>query len=289
MAVTVPQLLSRRDIDLVVICTPHDLHCAQIIEAADAGKHVLVEKPIGIDLHAAEDAVRYCKARGIVLGVVHPRRFDETWITIRDAIYEQTLGRLLWIDTSVLFYRTPDYYASSWRGRHQREVGPHLTQAIHHLDIIRWLMDAAEPPAMEVAASASLSGTLLNPTETADSMAAQFRTIRGTFGTVRVSTGLPSLQTARMELFFEDGVLGIADDLIVSRSPSDKDRFAELRSGTCGWGTDGASRVIADMCDAVRQRREPRVSGSEAVRTLRFCLSLFATSGGSAHIRRAPS
>lgn len=277
-ALTVPQLLGRRDVDAVIICSPHDLHCEHMIKAANAGKHVLVEKPLGLNWQEADAAVGHCSTKGVLVGVVHPRRFDDTWISILDLTRRNVLGRLLWVDASVMFYRPPQYYASPWRGHLKREGGPHLTQGIHHLDIIRWLMDAAEPPAMQIATAASQSATLFHSTETADSFAAQFQTRQGAFGTIRISTALPGPPTARVDLYFEAGFIGIVDDIVVMRSPADASQFAGLRSGTCGWGSEGTSRVVADMCDAIRFGGEPRVGGSEAVRTLRFCQTLFAES-----------
>jgi len=275
-AVTVPALLARRDVDLVVICSPHDLHCEHMTEAADAGKHILVEKPIGLRWKDAETAVLHCRAKGVLVGVVHPRRFDDTWASIFDLTRSGVLGRLLWVDASVMFHRPPQYYESSWRGRSGREGGPHLTQGFHHLDIVRWLMDAAEPPAMQIASAASQSAALFHSTETADSLAAQFRTRRGAFGTIRISTGLSGLNTTRVDLSFEAGFIGIVDDVVVVRRPAaDEDLFAGLRSGTYGWGSDAMSRVLADMCDAIRHSGEPRVDGLDAVQTLRFCEVLF--------------
>lgn len=277
-AVTVRQLLARRDVDVVIICSPHDLHCEQMIEAANAGKHILVEKPIGLNWQDADAAVVHCAAKGVLVGVVHPRRFDDTWASVVDLTRSGVLGKLLWVDASVMFYRPPHYYASPWRGRLQREGGPHLTQGIHYLDIIRWLMDTAEPPAMRIAAAASQSATLFHSTETADSLAAQFQTKQGAFGTIRISTALSGLHTARVDLAFEAGFIGIVDDIVVMRSEADASRFARLQSGTCGWGSEGSSRVVADMCNAIRNGGEPRVGGSDAVRTLRFCQTLFEES-----------
>src|SRR5436305_1327851 len=179
-----------------------------------------------------------------------------------------------------MFYRPPQYYASPWRGRLKREGGPHLTQGIHHLDILRCLMDAAEPPAMRIATATSQSATLFHSTETADSLAAQFQTRRGAFGTIRISTALSGLNTTRVDLSFEAGVIGIVDDIVVKQSAADASRLAGLQSGTCGWGSEGTSRVIADMCNAIRRGGEPRVGGFDAVRTLRFCQGLFDECAG---------
>lgn len=282
-AVTVPQLLARRDVDLVIICSPNDLHCQHIREVANAGKHVLVEKPIGLDWQDAEAAVAYCRAAGVLVGVVHPRRFDHTWVSILRMTRSGILGRLLWVDASVRFFRPPRYYASVWRGRLAREGGPHLTQGIHYIDIIRCIFDTAEPPAMEVCSATSQAAKLLHSTETADSLAVQFQTGHGTFGTIRISTALPGQNTAHVDLFFEKGVIGVVDDLLVVRSTADGRRVRGLRSGTCGWGSEAASLVIADMCNAIRYDKKPSVDGADAVRTLRLCRALFAESSGDSN------
>jgi UDP-N-acetyl-2-amino-2-deoxyglucuronate dehydrogenase len=273
-------LFGERSIDVIAICTPNALHCPQILEAARAGKHVLVEKPIGISTAAANDAVRECRARGVILGVVHPRRFDPTWISLERLAYGGTLGRLLWLDASVFFYRDSSYYASSWRGRLAIEGGPHLTQGIHHVDIVRSLITAAESRFGgdgTISESHTISASLSHRLEVPDSLCTVFQTSTGALGTFRVSTALRGMAGSSVQLHFEHGQIRVEDDLIVFAHGADGGPLSGLQSDTWGWGAQAMKPVLADMCEAVDQGRDPLMTGEEAARSLAYCLRLFGS------------
>ena len=70
-------LVRRDDIQAVCICTPSGLHAEQAIAAASAGKHVLVEKPMAIDLKGCDEMIAAARANGVKLGVIFQKRTDE--------------------------------------------------------------------------------------------------------------------------------------------------------------------------------------------------------------------
>src|SRR5262249_33012121 len=116
--------LETPNLRIVNICTPSGLHAAQGIKAAQAGKHVLIEKPIEITLQRADALIQAAEKAGVKLGVIFQSRFLPAVQQIKRAIEEGKLGRLMIGDAVVKWYRSPEYYApDSWHGTRALDGG----------------------------------------------------------------------------------------------------------------------------------------------------------------------
>ncbi len=129
-------------IDAVVIATPHYLHPPLIVRAAQAGLHVLSEKPLAATVGAARTAVEACEKAGVALGVVFQQRSRDAMIKMKRMVERGQLGEIY--HASLLcsdWYRTQAYYeASPWRGTWDGEGGGVLiNQASHSLDLFQWI------------------------------------------------------------------------------------------------------------------------------------------------------
>lgn len=176
-------------VDIVSVCTPHPTHESVVLAAAAAGVHVLCEKPIAIDLPSAERMVAACDAAGVRLGVLFQRRFWPAAQRLRAAIDDGTLGRPILGHASVLLHRDPSYYsAAAWRGTWATDGGGVLmTQAIHYIDLLQWLMG-------EVVEVHGHIGTFRHAIEVEDTAAAVLRFASGALATLSASTAVtPSL------------------------------------------------------------------------------------------------
>ena len=91
-------VLAEPDVEAVVLATPHSMHSAQIIAAAEAGKHVFCEKPLGLTAQASQAAVRACAEHGVTLGVGYNWRFQPALQEIRRMLDDGRLGKLLHIE-----------------------------------------------------------------------------------------------------------------------------------------------------------------------------------------------
>ncbi len=140
------EMVERERLDVVVVCTPHPVHAAPVIEAASAGAHVLVEKPLAAKLDDCDSMIGAARAAGVKLGVVSQRRFFEPVQRMRRAIDEGRIGRPVLGTVLLLNWRDEAYYRSDpWRGRWDTEGGGVLVnQSPHHLDILRWFMGPVE-------------------------------------------------------------------------------------------------------------------------------------------------
>jgi UDP-N-acetyl-2-amino-2-deoxyglucuronate dehydrogenase len=139
----VARLLAESGIQAVCIATPHPLHAEPAIQAALAGVHVLVEKPLAASLNDCDLMLAATRRLGTKLGVISQRRWYEPVRRLKSAIDAGKIGRPVLGVFTMLSWRDPSYYQSDpWRGRWDTEGGGVLVnQSPHMLDLLRWLMD----------------------------------------------------------------------------------------------------------------------------------------------------
>ncbi len=128
--------LERRDIDAVILCSPHRFHADQIVAAAGAGKHVFCEKPLCTTTADGLRALAAVKAAGVVLGIGHERRFEPAVIAMRQALARGDYGTPLLMEANFsqdkFFALPPD----NWRlSPVEAPVGPLSATGIHLVDL----------------------------------------------------------------------------------------------------------------------------------------------------------
>jgi len=174
-------MLQRDDIDVIAICTPSGLHPEHGIAAADAGKHVLTEKPMGISLKGCDDLIRACDRNRKQLFVVKQNRLNTTMQLLKRAIDKGRFGRIHGVYVNVLWQRPQNYYdMAKWRGTWEFDGGAFMNQASHYVDSLHWLIG-------EVESVAAITGTLGRRIEAEDSGSAVLKFRNGVIGSINVS------------------------------------------------------------------------------------------------------
>ncbi|MDQ0261093.1 putative dehydrogenase [Sinomonas atrocyanea] len=286
-------------VDLVSVCTPHPTHEAVVLAAAAAGAHVLCEKPIAIDLASAERMVAACDAAGVRLGVLFQRRFWPAAQRLRAAVDDGTLGRPILGHASVLLHREPEYYsAAAWRGTWATDGGGVLmTQAIHYLDLLQWLMG-------EVVEVHGCLGTFTHAIEVEDTAAALLRFASGAMATLSATTAAaPSLGVsiritgetgATAELTeFPEGTDGRVTILARGRTiesqpahPAGIDPDVDLATIN-GQLVPHHTTQIRDFVEALGAGRAPAVTGRDATAALTILLAVYESSRTGRPVRLA--
>ena len=135
-------MVVENETDLVIVCTPHPFHRQPAVEAAAAGAHVLVEKPLAADLHDCDAIINACRTRYVKLGVVSQRRWYSPVMRVRKAIDEGKIGKPVLATINLLGWRGTAYYDSDeWSGTWKMEGGGVLVnQSPHQLDLMLWFM-----------------------------------------------------------------------------------------------------------------------------------------------------
>jgi predicted dehydrogenase len=135
------ELLALPDIDLVVICTPNGLHYKMAMDAFQAGKHVLLEKPIAIQLDEADALIKISQEKGLKFFAVKQVRYNPPVRILRKAILDNHLGKIFSASLVIRWTRPQEYYSESdWRGTSKMDGGTLLNQGIHYVDILQWIL-----------------------------------------------------------------------------------------------------------------------------------------------------
>lgn len=274
-------LLAREDIDAVCVGTPPYLHEEMVTAAAKAGKHVMCEKPIAVNLEEADRMIQVCREAGVKLGVIFMYRFMDQAQMIKQAIDEGRLGKLISVDCSGKCFRSDEYYASGdWRGTWKGEGGGGLmSQTIHFIDLMLYLVGDVE----------RLQGrymTTIHPEiEVDDAANASFKLKNGAIGTVISATAVRPGYPRYIEIHGEKGTIKIVEEEIVEwkvEGMKEEDYLTKVKadsgdtaSGAGYVATENHRRQYVDFIDAIRNDREPMVNGEEGRRALEFIRAIY--------------
>ncbi|NED98173.1 Gfo/Idh/MocA family oxidoreductase [Phytoactinopolyspora alkaliphila] len=139
---TLDALLGRDDVDSVAVCVPSGLHAEIAVAALEAGKHVVVEKPLDITLEAADRIIEAERSTGKVVTTISQRRFEPASEFIHRAVHEGALGKITSGTAECTWWRSQQYYASAgWRGTWSMDGGGALmNQGVHQADMLLWML-----------------------------------------------------------------------------------------------------------------------------------------------------
>lgn len=138
-------LLNDCDADVVILTTPSGLHPDQAIQAAQAGCHVITEKPMATRWEDGKRMVRACDEAGVKLFVVKQNRHNATLQLLKKAIDNKRFGRIYMVNINVFWTRPQEYYDSAkWRGTWEFDGGAFMNQASHYIDLLDWMIGPVE-------------------------------------------------------------------------------------------------------------------------------------------------
>jgi predicted dehydrogenase len=275
----VDTLLARRDVEVVCVCVPSGMHAQIGVQAAKAGKHLVVEKPIDVSLDAADRLIDAARAAGVALTVISQHRFDAGLVELKRLLDDSALGRVVLGEASTKWYRTQGYYDSAaWRGTYAMDGGSLMNQGVHYVDLLRWCLG----PAAEVTAVCT---TQAHQIEVEDTALAIVRFASGAVGTILSSTAAFPGFPQRLEITGTEGTVTIEDGRIVRRAlsvdPGPVAPEGPVRSAAADPGAvDVASHAaqLADLLAAADTGREPAVSGQAGRDALEIVLAVYESS-----------
>ncbi len=181
---SLPELLAQAPalgLDCLVLATPSGLHSRQVIAAAQAGVHVITEKPMATRWADGLAMVQACDAAGVRLFVVKQNRLNSTLQLLRQAIALGRFGRLFMVTVNVFWTRPQSYYDSAaWRGTWEFDGGAFMNQASHYVDLLDWLIGPVE-------SVMAYTGTLARAIQVEDTGVAALKWRNGAMGSVNVT------------------------------------------------------------------------------------------------------
>lgn len=134
-------MLEENQIDLVGIATESGVHAEIALYCIDKGIHVIIEKPMAMNMADAEEIIRRSEEKGVVVSACHQNRFNIAVKETREALESGRFGRLSHGSINVRWNRNQDYYTQApWRGTWAQDGGALMNQCIHGIDLLRWMM-----------------------------------------------------------------------------------------------------------------------------------------------------
>ncbi len=258
-------------VDFVDVCTFPDFRLQPIEICAETKKHVQVQKPISTTVETARRMIETARRGGILLGVVSQHRFDDASLFLSRAIPAGRLGKLLQCDCYVKWYRSAAYYSRPIKGSWQTEGGGALmNQAIHQVDILRWLAG----PVSEVFGMWQLGA--LHKIESEDVVNAVVRYASGATGVFQASTAFWPGYTERVELHGTKGTAIISGDKLTAWDVENDsgDPAPVTKEGASGASDPMAisltpfERQFRDFGEAIEKGRKPAVAGEEGLQAI---------------------
>jgi predicted dehydrogenase len=274
-------LLARSDVDVVVLCTPSGLHPEGAVAAAQAGKHVITEKPMAITLEGADRMIEVCRAAGVTLSVIFQYRFNRDALRLKRALDTGLFGRPILGNAIVHWHRSQGYYEEKggWRGTWAFDGGGALmNQSIHAVDLLRWLLGPVE----SVCAYAQ---TLTHEIEAEDTVTAALRFRSGALGVVQGTTSADADYPLRVEIRGTEGGATFENSRISdwrpSRheqilSPEELEKFPDAPHEPFGAAH---ARQLREIFAALREGTDPPLGGEEARKALEIILGIYRAAG----------
>lgn len=190
--------------DIVVICTESGTHAEILLSLVHFKKHFVVEKPMALTLSDCDRMIELCDFHGCKLFVVKQNRFNKPILALKAALDAGRFGKLVLGSVRVRWCRTQDYYDQDpWRGTWRYDGGVLTNQAVHHLDMLMWLLgDVSEVTAYTTTALANI--------EVEDTAVVNLRFSSGALGSVEATTATrPKDQEGSISILGEYGLAEI--------------------------------------------------------------------------------
>ena len=280
---SVDALLAEPEIDVVCICTPSGLHAPLAISCANAGKSIVVEKPMAITREEIAGIFEACERNHVKMGVISQLRFAPAIQAAKKAVDSGILGKIVVADLSMKFFRSQEYYdKGGWRGTWKMDGGGALmNQGIHGIDILQHLMGPVE-------CVSAITRTLARNIEVEDTAVAILEFENGALGQIVGTTSVCPGSARTIEICGDRGTIELEEDSIVrweiegQEPPADivigRESENDTFSNPGNFSIDGHVRQLSDMVDAIKNDRMPMVNQNDGRKPVEIILSIYESS-----------
>jgi UDP-N-acetyl-2-amino-2-deoxyglucuronate dehydrogenase len=275
---------ARDDVDILIIGTPSGTHEELAVMGMQAGKHVLVEKPLEITLSRIDHMLEVAAQTGMALGCIFQSRMSKGAQAAQQAISSGRLGDLVLANALIPWSRNSDYYKDNWRGTWALDGGGALmNQSIHSIDLLHWL-------AGDVDSIMAAVTTRRHAIETEDTASAVLQFKNGAQGIIQGTTALSHGHGSRVELLGTLGAILLEDGSIKQWQLDDADAEEEQHMlNLDSAGGSGASdpmaighvlhqKQIEQFLTAVQEGTTNYLSGHEARKSVEIVRAIYHAS-----------
>lgn len=273
-------MLRDETIDAVSICTPSGLHKKFCIDAANAGKHIVVEKPMALTTGECDEIIAACEKNNVKLEVISQNRYKETFRYVKKIVEDGVLGRIVSADIYMKYYRSPEYYATSnWKGTWKMDGGGALmNQGIHGVDILLFIMG-------RVKSVFGYARTLVRDIEVEDTASAVVEFENGALGVIQGTTSVNPGYPRRLEINGEKGSVTLVEgditvwDVKGIEKPDFKVPEGHSYNDPMAFDMAGHIHQIKDLVKAVATGGDTFVNQHEGRRPVELITAIYESSG----------
>jgi len=272
-------LTKHPETDVVSILTESGNHAANTIDIVRKyQKHVVVEKPMALNLSKADQMIRTCDENGVKLFVVKQNRYNLPVMKLREALELGRFGKLVMGTVRVRWCRPQEYYdQDDWRGTWAMDGGVFTNQASHHVDLLEWML--GEPVSVF-----AKSRTALVNIETEDTGGAVIQFKNGALGIIEATTATrPKDLEGSLSILGEKGTVEIGGFAVnqmkiwnfIDETEEDRlvvEKYAETPPNVYGFGH---AKYLENVCDNLLNHTRALVDGLEGRKSLELINAIY--------------
>jgi len=270
------EALLQDDTDLVAVCTPSGTHADLAVSIMEHGKCAVVEKPIALTNVDCQRILQTEMKTGRFCAPISQLRFSDTYRTVKNAVDSESFSRILLGSLSMKYYRSPEYFAGSWRGTKAMDGGGALmNQGIHGIDMLCGLLGCPKQISGHIA-------TLHHDIEVEDMAVASLVFPSGALGVIDAGTAITYSKPRRLEICGTHASVTIEEDVLLSSEG------ISLTGGTPttirSWETPSAfsadlhTTQYRNICAAIRNEEPLYYTALEAANTIKVILAIYESS-----------
>ncbi len=268
-------LKKEKDVDCISVCTPHAYHAEITINSANAGKHVVTEKPMAMNLEEADKMIAACKKNNVKLFVVKQNRYNKPIKKLKEAIDKGRFGKIFYGNTTVYWSRPQEYYDQEpWLGT-KADGGVLMNQASHHIDMIRWLMG-------DVESIKATTGTLTHKIESEDTGLVILKFRNGSFGTIVATTCVfPHNLEGSVTIMGTKGTVKVGGvalnkmDIWNFEDWNNDDEIIKTSHNPPKVYAFGHLEFLKEVVESIEKNVPPKVDGEEGRKTLELITNIY--------------
>jgi UDP-N-acetyl-2-amino-2-deoxyglucuronate dehydrogenase len=271
------EMLAHCNADAFILTTPSGLHPEQAIQIAQAGHHVITEKPMATRWDDGKRMVAACDAAGVRLFVVKQNRRNATLQLVKRALEKNRFGRIYMVNLNVFWTRPQEYYDSAkWRGTWEYDGGAFMNQASHYVDLIDWLIGPVE-------SLQAYTATLARDIEVEDTGVISLRWRNGALGSMNVTMlTYPKNLEGSITILGEKGTVrigGVAVNEIqhweFAEPDADDEKIKEVSYQTTSVYGFGHPLYYDNVIKVLRGEAEPETDGREGLKSLEVLIATY--------------
>jgi predicted dehydrogenase len=271
------KMLNSADVDVVNIMTPSGMHAEHTIDIIKRyKKHIVVEKPMALRVEDCQTMIGVAKDNGVKLFVVHQNRFNLPVRKVREVISKGEFGKLSMATVRIRWSRDQAYYdRDPWRGTWAFDGGALTNQAVHHIDLLRWV-------AGDIVSVSAIADTRFITAEIEDTAVAWVKFANGAIGAIEATTTVrPSGNDieASMSIIGERGV-AIVEGAAVNKMAFwnlDSTDVAELTEDIPNVYGFGHDHVIANVVESLYNGAPPAIMGEDAQKSIELLNAIYCS------------